>query len=209
MKSTSLVRGQDIGVLRSAACSYPTLKSRRIRKLSRFHPRSQEVAFWEMTSLARTASCDSYDAAPGAAATTALHSRPSWAPDEIAGVVLLRLMGRRHHTAVQLVWNGNPHFPRAGAPQAQSPGASEGYGCGRYGVRGRLRGPSGSPRFRVLPPAVPVLGWRRPLRTYRGMRRIRFAVSMAPHRQPHSISRPWRAAPLDSRVPLGGPRSRN
>jgi len=30
-------------------------------------------------------------------------------------------------------------------PQDQSAGGSEGYGCGRIGVCGRLRGPSGSP----------------------------------------------------------------
>jgi hypothetical protein len=135
----------------------------------------------------------------GAAAPTTFHPRPSWAPDEIEGRVLLMLpytnltpalaaslrhtmTAERQHRVValhkvnilaaaptdrhvsgagcmagvieqpcldedffnysilRLVWNGSPHFPRAGAPQDQSPGASERYGCGRFGARGRLRG---------------------------------------------------------------------
>jgi hypothetical protein len=35
-----------------------------------------------------------------------------------------------NYSVLRPVWNGSPHFPRAGVPQAQSPGASEGYGCG-------------------------------------------------------------------------------
>jgi hypothetical protein len=71
-----------------------------------------------------------------------------------------------NYSILRLVWNGSPHFPRAGVPQDQSLGASEGHGCGRLGVLGRLRRPSGSPRltFRVPPSAVPVLGACRPLR---------------------------------------------
>jgi len=148
----------------------------------------------------------------GAAAPTTFHPRPSWAPDEIEGRILLMLpytnltpalaaslrhtmTAERQHRVValhkvnildaaptdrhvsgagcmagvieqpcldedffnysilRLVWNGSPHFPRAGAPQDQSPGASKGEGCGRFSVCGRLRGPEWNPHLTSRLPA--------------------------------------------------------
>ena len=54
-----------------------------------------------------------------------------------------------NYSILGLVWSRGSHFPRAGAPQDQSPGTAERYGCGRFGVRGRLRGPSRSPHRAV------------------------------------------------------------
>ncbi len=44
-----------------------------------------------------------------------------------------------NYSILGLVWNGSPHFPRAGVPQDQSPQSSEGYGCGRFGFLPDLR----------------------------------------------------------------------
>src|SRR5580698_4297928 len=61
-----------------------------------------------------------------------------------------------------------PASPRAGVPQDQSTEASEGYGCGRFGVRGRLRVIEweSTRNLRVPPSAVHVVGACRPLRAH-------------------------------------------
>jgi len=51
----------------------------------------------------------------------------------IAGAIELAFVAlARSSTSpfLRLVWNGSPHFPRAGVPQNQSAAASEGYECG-------------------------------------------------------------------------------
>ena len=63
-------------------------------------------------------------------------------PDEIARWSPAETYDRCHHTAVWVFWNESPYFRRAGVPQAQSAEDYEGYGCGRFGVRGGLRYPS-------------------------------------------------------------------
>jgi hypothetical protein len=83
-----------------------------------------------------------------AAAPAAQHPRPGGRPRLAADSSSGGPRGQRLPLALpslsvgaRLVWNGSPHFPRAGVPQDQSAGDSEGYGCGRFGVRGRLRVP--------------------------------------------------------------------
>jgi hypothetical protein len=73
----------------------------------------------------------------GAAIPTASHPRPSWAADEIECRVRLKLGWFGTETRICI----SQACPRI------NPGTSEGHGCVRFGVRGRLRGQGGRSRL--------------------------------------------------------------
>ena len=93
---------------------------------------------------------------------------------------------------LRLVWNGSLHFPRAGMPQDHSSGASEGYGCGRFGVRDRLRGTEWESTLNLafLPRRSRCSETAGRLEQPVKCARIWFAVSLDPQRQPHGIRWP-------------------
>jgi hypothetical protein len=108
-----------------------------------------------------------------------------------------------NYSILRLVWSRSPHFPRAGVLQDQSQGDSEGYGRGRFGVHGGLRGAGRSRRltFKHLPRRSPWSEAAGPFGHAVKCGHLWGSVGSAPQPQAAQHSPPRWASALGFRVP--------